>query len=70
MGALPRTDGGGSCRNFRATEPSALREDSPSFLLDRDAAKTRLQSQAVSYLIIEIADDDRRHADIVLRYRR
>jgi len=70
MWALAGTDRGGPRRYFRATQPCALREDSSSLLLDRYPAKTRLQSQALGHFVIEIADDDRRHADIVLRYRR
>jgi len=66
MWALARPDGGGACRNLRATEPRALREHPPGFLLDRDAAETGLQSEALGNLVVEITYDDRCHVAIIV----
>jgi hypothetical protein len=61
MRTLSGADGGHPPGDLGASGPPAFREKTPGLLLDRDAAQTRLQSQARRRLAVQIADDDRGH---------
>lgn len=58
---LARPDPGRPCRDLRTAWSGTVREDPSDLLLDRHAPQTSLQPQALSHLVIEIADDDGRH---------
>jgi hypothetical protein len=66
VGTLAGANGRRPRGDLRSAHPRALGKDTPSLLLDRHAAETRLLPQPLGYLVIEIPDDDRRHGvDIV-----
>jgi hypothetical protein len=59
--ALARPDPGRPCRDLGTAWSRTLSEEPPCLLFDRHAAQTSLQPQASRYLLIEVADNDRRH---------
>jgi len=59
--ALARADSRGTRGDLGPADLRAFRQDSQRLLLDRDAAETGLQPQALGDLFIEVSDDDRCH---------
>lgn len=59
--ALAGADRRRPSRDLAAADPGTLREKTPRFLLYRHAAKPCLQPQALGDLVVEVANDDRRH---------
>src|SRR5262249_38645314 len=69
--ALPGADLRGTDGDLRTAQPSALCQESPGLLLDRDIAKASLEPETLGHIVVEIADDDGRHRSAsVLRYQR
>jgi hypothetical protein len=68
---LARADGRGPRGDLGPADLRAFCQDSPRLLLDRDAAVTRLQTQALNHFVIQVSDDDRRHGgDIISGHHR
>ncbi len=61
MRALARADSRGTRGDLGPAEVRAFCLDASHFLLDRDAAETGLQPQALGDLSIEVSDHDRCH---------
>jgi hypothetical protein len=66
MGALAGANDCGPCGNLGPAYLRSFCQYSPRLVLDRHAAETGLQPQALSDLVIEISDDDRCHGDEII----
>jgi hypothetical protein len=61
MRALAGPDRRRACSDLGAAQLRTFREKAPRLLLHGHTAKAGLQPQALGDLVVEVADDDRRH---------